>query len=177
MNRQWVFLNCKTIRSSNPMPQLGKAVGYSLGILWCTLSGQSLIACELPQKSIVLDSQTRNNMLLIQDQATLQTYGGQTVTLQGRYVAHKQTPDITSAGIWNPDQPPIPHIRAKIVLQDGTSVALYPPTHKQSLRSPAEADQFDQQRVRVEGTVESYPSGSSSPRWMIRPLKIQLASP
>lgn len=159
------------------MPQLGKTVGYSLGLLWFTLPGYSLMACELPQKPIGLDSQIVSKMPLIQDQETLQKYGGQTVTLQGRYVAHKHTPDITSAGIWNPEQPPIPHIRAKIVLQDGTSVALYPPTHKQSLRSPAEADQFDQQTVMVEGTVESYTSGSSSPKWVIRPVEIQLASP
>lgn len=159
------------------MPKLGQAVGYSLGILWLTLPGHPLMACEPPQKSIVLDSQTSHNMPLIQDQETLQQYVGQPVTLQGRYVAHKQTPDITSAGIWNPEQPPVPHIRAKIVLNDGTSVALYPPTHKQSLRSPSEADQFDQQNVLVEGTVESYTGGGSSPIWIIRPLEIQLASP
>lgn len=131
------------------------------------------MACELPQKY----DPTVNHMPLIQDQKTLQKYGSQTVTLQGRYVAQKQIPDITSAGIWNPEQPPIPHIRATIVLNDGTSVFLYPPTHKQSLRSPAEADQFDQQTVRVEGTVEVNTVGSSASRWVIRPVEIQLASP
>lgn len=159
------------------MPQLGQVVGYSLGIFGLTLSGYPLMACELPQKSIVGDDPVVNNMPLIQDQKTLQKYGGQTVTLQGRYVAQKQIPDITSAGIWNPEQPPIPHIRATIVLNDGTSVSLYPPTHKQSLRSPAEADQFDQQTVRVEGTVEANTGGSLSSRWVIRPVEIQLASP
>ncbi|KAI9134264.1 hypothetical protein [Acaryochloris sp. CCMEE 5410] len=159
------------------MPQLGQVVGYSLGILGLTLSGYPLMACELPQQSIVGNDPAFNHMPLIQDQKTLQQYGGQTVTLQGRYVAQKQIPDITSAGIWNPEQPPIPHIRATIVLKDGTSVSLYPPTHKQSLRSPEEADQFDQQTVRVEGTVEANTVGSSSSRWVIRPVEIQLASP
>lgn len=158
------------------MPQLRQAVGYSLGIMWLTLSGPPLMACEPPQKSVVLNDPTGNNMPLVQDQETLQKSVGQTVKLQGRYVAQKQIPDITSAGIWNPEQPPIPHIRAKIVLRDGTSVALYPPTHKQSLRSPAEADQFSQQTVLVDGKVESYTS-SRSAIWVIRPLEIQLASP
>lgn len=146
--------------------------------LWMVIIfGYPVMACEHPKTSTSWPAQKTMAIPVVQDQETLMRYLGQKVQLQGRYVAHKQIPDINSAGIWNPDQPPIPHIRATIVLMDGTVVALYPPTHKQSLRAPSEADQFDQHTVVVEGILEPESGADVSQRFVISPLQIKKYSP
>lgn len=149
---------------------------WNLALWMVIILGYPAIACAPPNQSNILPKKTLT-IPVVHNRETLMQSLGQNVQLKGRYVAKKQVPDITSAGIWNPDQPPIPHIRATIVLMDGTAVALYPPTHKQSLRSPIEADQFDQHTVIVDGKLEPQSSSDASPKFVISPRNIQRVLP
>jgi len=109
---------------------------------------------------------------------SLRSFCGQKVKFVGRYSSTRTIPDVNTAGVWVPGRQPIPHIRAKVVLPDGAEVQLGPPMHKSSLRTPQEAEAYEQKSVEIEGTLQNQSAGpGKAESYWIQPTSIRLVEP
>lgn len=106
---------------------------------------------NLPANASQLDKnliKKQNQMAIVNNRNDILRLQGQRVKLLSRYVSNSITP--LASGI--PGRT-IPHLRANIVLSDGTKVAIFPSWDKKSLRSPEEVENYEQQYVEVTGIV------------------------
>lgn len=87
----------------------------------------------------------------VKNSADLIRLNGQRVKLIGRYISKSWKPNPALTGI--PDFPGL-YIKSQIVLEDGTEVSIFPSWHKQSLRSPEEAEQYNNHIVKAIGVVQ-----------------------
>jgi hypothetical protein len=101
---------------------------------------------------------------------------GKPVRIVARYRSSKYIPDASTAGVWIPGKQPTAHITAKLVLSDEGEIEIGPPGNKASLRTPQEAEQFENRAVQVSGRLELNPAeGTRKEFYWIKPQIIELA--
>ncbi|MBD2327119.1 hypothetical protein [Alkalinema sp. FACHB-956] len=105
--------------------------------------------------------QTPDQLPTIHTRAEVEQYQQQRVKLIGQYIATRRKPNPMNTGIvgFKGD-----YITAKIMLQDGTDIAINSPMLKQSLRSEKEAQQYDQKQVEVIGRLEMLENSTENRR-------------
>lgn len=88
---------------------------------------------------------------IVKNRDDLIRLNGQKVKLIGRYTSRSWKPNPESTGI--PGFQGL-YIKSQVVLEDETKVSIYPSWNKQSLRSPDEVEQYNNQIVEAIGVVE-----------------------
>jgi hypothetical protein len=124
-------------------------------ILVMSAGAIAVAQCEPLQTS----AQTSVDTLeLVKTQADLTRLTERRVRVVGRYRARVSVPTMTGIPGWKGV-----YIKATIVLEDGTMIAIFPPWNKRSLRSPQEQRSFDQQMVEAIGRIEVEDDRSLNP--------------
>lgn len=111
---------------------------------------------------------------IVKNRADLIRWHGQEVELIGRYTAKTWKPDPRLTGIANFQGL---YVKSQIELEDGTLVNIFPSWNKQSLRSPDEAEDYEQKVVSAIGVVQvdAKPSANAtSSESLINLVKLRL---
>ncbi|WP_427157393.1 hypothetical protein ACQFX9_17915 [Aliinostoc sp. HNIBRCY26] len=135
--------------------------GLTISTIFSIFAEVELTQSQVPQLSN--SKSPAKKLEIVKKRADLIRFNGQKVKLIGRYTSKAWKPDPRFTGI--PDFQGM-YIKSQIVLEDGTLVSVFPSWNKQSLRSPDEAEDYNQKNVTAIGVVKfaakPYPTAPTS---------------